>query len=813
MINYISKLHSFTDLYETVKELQPKQKGDLFEELTKYIFQYHPNYRNITKEIWLLNETPLALLKKLNLPTKDQGIDLILRTKQSKYYAIQCKFRMNVDEVISWTELATFYGLAFGIAKGFSGGFYVTNTLDITTNTKTSNKVIPLYGDFFDTLSNDFFDELKSILIPSVKFVPIPLTPRNYQEIMIRETKDYFTKYDRGIIESACGTGKTLTTYWVYQQLRCSLTIIAVPSLFLLSQFYGDWNKQMNLEKKKANYILVGSQADYDKDEYENNGLLITTNPKELINEIKPIIGNPLIIITTYQSSDKLITALKQLKVEPDLCIFDEAHKTVGQTDTQFNLLLDDKNIKIKKRLFVTATPKIYNGNIEDDNMMSMDDEKWYGKKIHTYNTSDAIRNGYLSDYQIVTMYTDNTYIQNMIKQNKYLWYDDKIIDSQYMSTAIMLLNQFQKKDCTHLVTYHNSIAGSKRFKDLLEKLNADYKLDIVILNIDGNHSMKQRTRIFKEFTNSKLAILVSAKVLNEGVNIPIIDSVCFVDPRSSTIDIIQCVGRALRLYSNKKMAKIYVPIILENIENIDEDKIFNNLVRILKCLNETDANIKCYFSAIANGNVFDRKLIRHDMWIDNSKIGVIVDIEKWVNSIDVKVWEKIDRWEYMYNELVNFVKINDKIPTTFAKDKHQQKLGGFCSHLREYKKKGTLSDEKIKRLELIPHWYWGSQEKKVNKTLDESCDDLVKWIEANGRFPAQQAKNEIENRLGSFVSTQRQKKKKGKLDEKSIKKLESIDGWLWEPKDLFVISYDELMEWVKINKKIPKSTSDNPLI
>jgi predicted helicase len=280
-----------------------------------------------------------------------------------------------------------------------------------------------------------FFTQLKSILNSSIKFIPKPLQPREYQKDMIDETLIHFSNNDRGQIESACGTGKTLTSYWIHKNLDTNLTIVAVPSLFLLSQFYKDWANQMFLEAESAEFILVGSDADCDDIKYENNGLIITTDIETMTNIINDVtqnwynndnnklvfddknqfslsIARKLIIITTYQSSNNLIIALNTCHVEPDLLICDEAHKTVGQTTGKFGLLLDDKNIKIKKRLFVTATPKQFNGNIEEFEVLSMNDETWYGQTIYKYNTSDAIKDNYLTDYQIVTMYTDEIYIQ-----------------------------------------------------------------------------------------------------------------------------------------------------------------------------------------------------------------------------------------------------------------------------------------------------------------------------------------------------------------------------------------------------------------
>lgn len=92
-----------------------KEKGDLFEEFTKYIFLFHPYYINLTKKIWLFNELPFKLKKQLNIPDNDEGIDLVILSGDDKYYAIQSKFRTNKDTKIKWEELGTFVGLTFEI--------------------------------------------------------------------------------------------------------------------------------------------------------------------------------------------------------------------------------------------------------------------------------------------------------------------------------------------------------------------------------------------------------------------------------------------------------------------------------------------------------------------------------------------------------------------------------------------------------------------------------------------------------------------------------------------------------------------------
>src|SRR5689334_15392085 len=114
---YINQFNTFNDFYSIASKLTNKEKGDLFEDLTKYIFIYH-NYYVTTLEakyVWLYKEIPIKIKQKLNLPNTDQGIDLVICTQYDTYYAVQCKFRSDKDIKIAWDELGTFAGLTFGI--------------------------------------------------------------------------------------------------------------------------------------------------------------------------------------------------------------------------------------------------------------------------------------------------------------------------------------------------------------------------------------------------------------------------------------------------------------------------------------------------------------------------------------------------------------------------------------------------------------------------------------------------------------------------------------------------------------------------
>ena len=642
------KLNTFDDFYKATQNLKNKEKGDLFEELTKCLFLHHPTLMKETDQIWMYNDFPEKYKKHLKLPTNDEGIDLMMLSKDQKWYAIQSKFRTDKDKKISWDELSTFAGLTFGVGKGIYKGIFVTNTVKIHKNLLNDNFII--VNDIFDDLGPDFFNIFK----PNKSLKVDIKKPRAHQINIIEKTLEHFENHDRGYLEISCGGGKTLAAFWINSQMNNKITIITVPSLYLLSQFSNDWMTQSVHEKDNQQFILVGSDMDSTNEDY--NKLFLSTNSKEIVERIKIMRKNTyhINIITTYQSSYRVIEALTTLKIKPDFCIFDEAHKTVAMKDKQFNLLLNNDNLFIKKRLFMTATPKVYQG--ENNDMISMNDVKWYGEKIYLYNTYNAITDGQLSDYQIVTMHIDNLYVKNCIKKNK-LIYDDVFGDNQshYVASAILLLNALQDGQCHHLLTYHNNIAHAQQFTKLLEQLSHSYDIDLNIFNMDGKMSMNKRKNIINDFTQSKFSILASAKVLNEGINIPIIDSVCFIDGRGSTIDIVQCVGRALRKHPLKDVAKIFIPILIEDINKVDESKIYGNAIKIIKNLAETDTGIVEYFISKKKGEIPNRALFVNHNYFGKAIDTISIDLSKWIGKIEYKIWTNLNTFNFKRDLLFEY--------------------------------------------------------------------------------------------------------------------------------------------------------------
>lgn len=867
--NYIKNIKLFDDIYNVVNILPAKDKGDIFEYITFYLFKLSPILNANLQEIWFYDDIPIKIKKELNLPSKDKGIDL-LAIIDKKYYAIQCKYRQDSNSKINWQDISTFYGLSFGMTDKIFSGYFVTNTYNLCEQVNASNKVIAVYGDFFDNnIPDNFFENIRKIInqkeiIPYKRKIPLyhqytcmcktqtyfmtdecdnldsdeELEEEEFAEELEKKSNDEsdkdeldeesnkdlledlnespndnFTKIanynKRGYIEMACGTGKSLTAFWIDQLFQHKITVVFVPSLYLLSQIYIEWVKESYAENTKISYILIGSDVDVESEVTEKiNGIYSTTDVIEIKQQIEKHKQNKIVIICTYQSSEKLQEACKDIVI--DFAIFDEAHKTVGQVNKKFTSMISDDNIKINKRLFMTATPKIYSSS--DDNIISMDNEEYYGRKIYVYNTGQAITDRILVDYQIISIIAQNKDIEEDILKNKLVQLKTAFNaeESHYLGTILLILKKIHDGTCNHLVTYHNRVDKGVKFADFLEKVNnilyADKK--IYVSSLDGKYSMDKRKKIIKEFVKNEKGILCSARVLNEGVNIPIIDGICFVDARFSTIDLVQCIGRGLRIHGKKKICSVLIPTFIENLNDEFDNKIYGSLIRILKALKESDKGIVEYFEMKSCGNIGTRKLIKVEGFKNILLESKEIDLNKWNDSIMDCVWKCIDNFNAVYEKLKNWVEENKRIPSDKSKNTLEKQLGRWCSRKRVDKKQNRLEKDKIDKLEKITGWYWKQD------SFNELYIKLIDWMTDNdNKIPSKRGKNQIEKQLGHWCSGKKKFKKKGKLEKDKIDKLEKLPNWRWySSNDSFDELHRKLIQWLNDNNKLPSEHSKNQI-
>ena len=824
--------HNYNELICILQNKTKKEKGDIFELLTKYIFLIHSEYKNKTKNIWLYNDIPNNIIKKFNLPIKDKGIDLLLQTKDG-YYPIQCKFRKNVLANITWSDLSTFAGQIF--VNNFKDAIYVTNTYSIDEEIKKCSKIKCIFGEFFNTnnLNELFFQNINNF-VNKKNLIYIHKTPKYFQQNALDNSLEYFKNNDRGYLSMACGTGKTYTSFLIDYHMNTKLTLILVPSLYLLAQNYKEY--MLEYCDKQVEFILCGSDID---DEYAKQPFLEID--ENILNDKIKQITNKLIIISTYQSCNKLKLGLENKII--DLIIFDEAHKTV--TDGLFSYALYNENLNANKRLFITATPKIYNNvdyyfgldesDCESDNNSSLDSDcedydeefecsddenkssdkeyekdiicmnnkKIYGSCIFTYQIGQALDDNMLTQYEIHMMVITDEQIKQYI--NKNVMIDQVKYNFHYIASAMMIKQMIKDNNINHTLTYHSTIKNSEIFSELLtqniENCNIDY--------INGNISSKKKYKLINEFQTKEKAILTSAKVLNEGVNIPIIDSVFFVEPRNSTIDIIQCIGRALRLYKGKTIAKIIIPILEEDIETSK----FTQLIKIIKNLGQYDYHIKNF------KNNTKSNLIRITNYCDDNtnKIYDTINLTELEGKIQSIIMIGCYKWEVMLEKLETYICINKKLPSQHSKQTEIKQLRSWLSRQNiNYKKTQQImnQDEIYNKWTLFKNKYkeyFLSNEELWNINLNK----LEQYIIKNKKLPLKNSKQIEIKQLGNWISQQRinytnqQYIMKQKYIYKKWTEFENkYQEYFSSNDDFWNNNLNKLEQYIIENKKLPSGSS-----
>jgi superfamily II DNA or RNA helicase len=655
-LKLVSSSNSWSDLNKKLEEFtksgQSKIAGDIFENVCKYFLQTAPQYKTKLKNVWLLKEVKEDLRRKLNLPSTDEGIDLIAETFDGKYWAIQSKYRSDPKDTLTVKgDLATFANLAFNNCKNISLGLVMTTADKPPLKTKLLKGVSFVTLENFLELDDNNFEGWKLIKAKAEKKIIIPkaLSPRPHQVKAIKNTIEYFKTKERGKVIMPCGTGKSLTAFWIANELKAKSVLIAVPSLALLQQTLKVWTREYLIAGIKPDWLCVCSDQTVsdDQDDFVSNiyelGIDVTTEKDEIKKFLKSK-GNTKVLFTTYQSGK--VTAAGAKGFTFDLGIMDEAHKTVGLGTKPMAHLIHQKNINIKHRLFMTATERLFRGDKEE--YLSMDDPRDYGDLIYQLSFKEAIeaKPPIISDYKIITFGITEPEIEAVYSDNKFIQIKKEIDDikAREFATALALRKAIKKLGIRNAISFHSSIRRANNFKaqqELISKVYPEYG-NLKAFHVSGDMPTNQRSSQMREFAESK-GLMTNARCLTEGVDLPAIDCVVFTDPKKSKVDIVQASGRALRLSPGKKFGYILIPLIIPENENATEaakDTAFEEIVATIRALATQDTRIIEYLRAVSSGTI-----PKGGSPVDGiTKINVLTKVneEEFNKSIQLKVWDRV---------------------------------------------------------------------------------------------------------------------------------------------------------------------------
>jgi predicted helicase len=591
-------LSTFAELEARITALPESERGDAFEVFAEAYLQTQPIHQ--VEELWPEKALPQSLRDLLNIPS-DAGIDGVFKAISGHYKAYQVKFRSNRSS-LSWggDSLGNFFGQADRVSERV----LFTNSMDLSDLATSRVNFYSIKGSELDCLESSDFKAIEDWLKTGVARRE-RLKPKDHQQQAINAVLDELSVKDRTTAIMACATGKTLVALKVAETLKAETILVLLPSLALIRQTLHDWAR--NHGWTNFNFLCVCSDHTVVNDGAEtvlcqrDLDFTVTTQPEAIADFLNNGNAAPKIIFSTYQSCRMVAQAMSG-NFAFDLAIFDEAHKTASRLATNHAFALSENNIAIKKRLFLTATPRHYNIDVKDkfgDNQLvfSMDDETIYGRVAYKLSFRAAVERGLICDYKVViSVITTDVLNRELLKRGEVLVNGD-IIKAQRIANILAIQNAVEQYGVKKIFSFHSSISAAKSFTAKTHEGVGAYLTDFATMHVSGEMSSSKRDAILSEFRDAEKALISNARCLTEGVNVPAVDMVVFVSPKKSKVDIAQAAGRAMRKHPNKERGYILIPLFVQSAEQEGLEQAlaktkFDTVWDVLQAMCEQDENL-----------------------------------------------------------------------------------------------------------------------------------------------------------------------------------------------------------------------------
>ena len=780
---------SFVSFFNTFSP-DSNQRGKQFEHFVKWFLENDPQWSTQVDEVWLWDEYPDSW-------GRDCGIDLVFRHKNGENWAVQAKCYSSTTS-ISKADVDSF--ISESNRDGIDKRLLIATTDLIGANAKQvcdaqDKSVTRFLLSNFEDADIEYPSSIEDL--PKAKRKERP-KPRDHQIEAIEAVTTKFGDVDRGQLIMACGTGKTFTTLWIKEKLGAESTLVLLPSLGLLSQTLHEWTLAAN---EGFQVLCVCSDESVGKkgsDEAVHSIADLAFPVTSSVNEIRAFLNSSgkKVVFSTYQSSP-LIAEAQSDKVVPafSLAIADEAHRCAGKVSGDFSTILDGRKIRATKRLFTTATPRTYSSSLkkaaEDRGVevVGMDDEAVFGKQLFVLNFGEAIKLELLTDYRVVIIGVDNPTISAWIENRELLKADTGMeMDAQSLAAQIGLLKAIKDYDLRRLISFHSRVSRAEAFSQDIHKVlgwidekykpSGELKSDFVSGDMLTDKRKRKLTQL-KGLQDKQRGLLTNARCLSEGVDVPSLDGVAFIDPRSSKIDIIQAVGRAIRLSDKKKAGTIVLPVFIaksEDPEQALDESTFKPIWDVLNALKAHDDILADELNHIRTelGRKGGGKVDPDAFSKISIDLPVGIDRSFGDNLRTVLVEQTTASWGFWFGLLEKYVDEHGDclVPTDFVLT-NGYKLGAWLANQRGRWEK--LTPDKKVALESLSGWTLNIFEEKwdvgylaLQEYAQEHGDCLVK-----GLFKTKSGFS-----LGKWVNSQRVNREMLSPERKLA--LESINGWTW---------------------------------
>ncbi len=783
-------LRTFRDLEERISALPDGglQRGDALEIFVEAHLQTHPLFQ--VEELWLVNQIPMSVRGKLKLHKNSKGIDGVYRKNDGSLAPYQVKFRQGRPQV-GVGDTSSF----FMLTESADQRVLISNCDRYAKEIRDRDGLLIIGGSYFDDLAGEEFARIEGWL-KSKPIMPRRERPmRTHQAKAVQAIIKQLRSETRTTAVMPCGTGKTLVGLRAVEALKPKNVVVFVPSLALLAQLLEDWAKD-TIWGENFRYLCVCSQpavsAEVDRWELSPTDVHfpVMTDPAVVRSFLEHDSDKDItrVIFSTYQSAKKVAEGLPR-GFRFDVGLFDEAHKT---TEGGFGLALDDKQLLIDRRLFLTATPRHVDirrrDKAGDFKVVSMDNPEIYGHRAFSQSFAEAVAEGTICDYRVVVAAVDRSEISEHAERYGITLVQDNANATRWVASQIAVAKAIEKTGASKLVTFHSRVHQAKDFASDTPRGISQFLPDFEVGHVNGTQPVTDRKDVLKGFRKDGKILVTNARCLTEGVDLPAVDAVVFNNPRRSKVDIVQAVGRAMRKPPNskKQLGYVVIPVLLERSETKDLEEScrgteWEDLVAVVAALRDHDSRLEEMIrearEAAGRGEVFAPRPFGDSIAIIGRTQVALKTIQHHVHSV---ILERLGQtWDYRYGQLVAHTTERGNCNVSPRENKP---LSDWTVRQRKQNKQGLLSPDRISKLNTLgfawdPYYaQWEERYRELEAHYARSGNSEIPW---DYHDPG----------LYNWISNQRTAHKRGCLSVGQIARLDHI-GFIWDP---FGASFEKL--------------------
>lgn len=491
------------------------------------------------------------------------------------------------------------------------------------------------------------------------------------------------------------------------------------------------------------------------------------------------------VIFATYQSAAIVSEGLRGLPLL-DIAVFDEAHKTTGPRGGLFAHCLSDENIRIRKRLFLTATPRHYDIRHRDREgdlrIVSMDDETVYGPRAYTLTFGSAARQGIICNYKIVISVVDGHEVSDFVLKHGITLVEGDLIGARWVANQIAVERAIERTGAVRGITFHSRVSSAKEFSADTTRGIRQWLPDFSVFHVNGTQSSSERKQLIRSFRDAEKALVTNARCLTEGINVPAVDMVAFIDPRHSRIDIAQGTGRAMRKPSgsDKTIGYVVVPIFLERkagetLEEAFKRSEFGDVANILNAMQEQDEDLVHIIRELQEANGYGEPFNPQRLADKIEVLGPSIELSALKSSIFAAIVHAIgNKWDEMFGRLILFKarEAHCRVPRYYKENGSPR--GQWVSYQRRYK--DALPEERQQRLNELG-FIWNP----YDTDWDKGYRYLTIYKEREGHCLVPHHHMESSFHLGRWVGVQRLHR--DTISKERCQRLDQL-GFVWDVLD-----------------------------